>query len=613
MTRRASVLAVVLCVAAAGLGVGIPRADAATCATSSPASGAFSATVCIGGVLPGATVSGETAVTVTVSVTPARTVKTVRLFIGPEYVATDLASPWSVVIPTERWTDGSHTIQAQAVVKNGTRWWSSAKTSVAAVFSNPSATQEASPFSAYEPPGAPSDTFTVAAVGDGAAGRGASTTVVNRIAAWDPDVFLYLGDVYARGTFTEFRNWYGDGSTWYSRFRAITDPVPGNHEYVADPTAAGYRDYWGSPPHHYAYDVGAWHLIALDSTEEYAQVVPGSAQYAWLAQDLHDAPACTLVYFHHPVYSAGAAPAPRLASLWDLLAREGVDLVLSGHEHRYERWKPLDANGTPAATGPIQYVVGSGGMSLYKMTTTPVRIDAWNDSKFGALRLWLSPGTAQTTFMTAGGAVLDTATRPCSPPVDHDPPTAPVLDGSATSSSSVELSWTAASDDIGVTSYVIRRDGSVLSTLPADTLEFTDEGLASDSNYDYTVTARDASGRATTSNTVSVITPPVPDTTPPGAPPNLTALALDATTVSLDWDDATDDRVVVDYTVRRDGLLLDIVTDTAFTDTTAMPGSTYTYAVRARDAVPNVSDPSSVEISTPEAVPAVVIAARFAR
>ena len=68
----------------------------------------------------------------------------------------------------------------------------------------------------------------------------------------------------------------------------------------------------------------------------------------------------------------------------------------------------------------------------------------------------------------------------------------------------------------------------------------------------------------------------------------------------------------MDYTIKRDGVWLDIVVETAFTDTTAMPGSTYTYAVRARDAAPNVSDPSSVEISTPESVPAAFIAARFA-
>ncbi|MEP6757585.1 MAG: metallophosphoesterase [Actinomycetota bacterium] len=607
MTRRASLASVALSMIAAASVAGAPRAGAVTCATSAPPSAAFTATVCIDGVAPGDTLSGETTVLVTVSVTPVHTVRTVQLFLGSEYLASDLAYPWSVVIPTDRWADGSHTLSARAIIKNGPKWWMSAKTPVSAVFQNAAGGSSAAPFSAYEPPGSPGDTFTVAAVGDGAAGRGVSKTVVNRIAAWSPDVFLYLGDVYERGTFTEFRNWYGGGSTWYSRFRSITDPVPGNHEYTDDPSATGYRDYWGDPPHRYSFDVGAWHLIALDSTEEFAQVARGTAQFDWLVNDLHDAPACTLVYFHHPVYSAGAAPDARLAPMWRLLANEGVDVVLSGHQHRYERWKPMDADGVVDASGPTQYVVGTGGMSLYKMSATPPRMDAWSDTKFGALRLRLSPGTAQTTFMTAGGTVLDTATRACSLPVDHDPPSAPVLDAVATSSTSVDLSWTASSDDIGVTSYVVVRDGVAIATLPASTSGFTDDGLAANTGYDYTVRARDASGHATASNAVTVTTSQAPDTTPPDAPPNLTALAPDANTVSLDWDDATDDRGVEDYTVKRDGVLLAIVTDTAYTDTTAAPASTYSYSVRARDAASNVSDPAGVEIVTPAAF----IAARF--
>lgn len=601
-----------LSVIATALVAGMPRAGALTCATSAPASGAFSATVCIGGLAQGASVSGDATVTVTVSVTPASTVKTVKLFIGPEYVASDLASPWSVVIPTERWADGPPSIKAEAVVRNGTRWWTSAKTSLAVVFSNPSAVSTVAPFVAHEPHGVPGGTFTVAAVGDGAAGRGASTAVVNRIAAWNPDVFLYLGDVYASGTFTEFWNWYGDGSTWYSRFRSITNPAPGNHEYAADASAAGYRDYWGDPPHRDAYDVGAWHLIALDSTAEFAQVAPGTTQYDWLVRDLHDAPACTLVYFHHPVYSAGAAPVARLTPLWELLADEGVDVVLTGHEHRYERWKPMDASGEVDAIGPTEYVVGTGGMSLYEIPGVPSRIAAWSDARFGAVRLALSPGTVASRFVTSGGAVLDTSTRSCSPRVDHDPPSAPVLDALATSPDTVGLSWTPSTDDIGVASYVVLRDGVAIASLGPEAIAYTDDGLEPDTRYDYIVKAQDAAGHATVSNTASATTLQEPDTMAPGAPPNLTALALDANTVALDWDDATDDRGVVDYTIRGDGVLLDIVTDTAFTDTTAMPGSTYTYTVRARDAVPNVSDPSSVEISTPEAVPAAFIAARSA-
>ena len=109
--------------------------------------------------------------------------------------------------------------------------------------------------------------------------------------------------------------------------------------------------------------------------------------------------------------------------------------------------------------------------------------------------------------MTASGKVIDKATRSCSLPVDHDAPTAPLLDATAASTTSVDLSWEASSDDIGVTAYVVHRDGRVIATLDAGTLGYADAGLDPGASYDYIVRARDAAGHATRSNTVSVMTP----------------------------------------------------------------------------------------------------------
>ena len=73
-----------------------------------------------------------------------------------------------------------------------------------------------------------------ASPGDGAGGEQAATDVTDMMASWNPDLFTYLGDVYEDGTITEFKNWYGDSTSWFGRFAGITAPVVGNHEYNKD-------------------------------------------------------------------------------------------------------------------------------------------------------------------------------------------------------------------------------------------------------------------------------------------------------------------------------------------------------------------------------------------
>ena len=108
----------------------------------------------------------------------------------------------------------------------------------------------------------------LAVVGDGVDGSPESLAVAAQVAALDPDVFAYLGDVYDNGTPFEFDTWYGDPAG-YGRFRGITNPAIGNHEYRTD-DAAPYFAYWGGVPHYYSYDVGGWHLVVLDSTTDFA-------------------------------------------------------------------------------------------------------------------------------------------------------------------------------------------------------------------------------------------------------------------------------------------------------------------------------------------------------
>src|SRR5262249_58312212 len=104
--------------------------------------------------------------------------------------------------------------------------------------------------------------FVLAGVGDGASGQASSQAVADLITGWSPNMFLYLGDVYEHGSRAEFHNWYGTGASFFSRFRSITNPTVGNHEYVTS-GAAGYFDYWDNAPHYFSVDTAGWHIVSI--------------------------------------------------------------------------------------------------------------------------------------------------------------------------------------------------------------------------------------------------------------------------------------------------------------------------------------------------------------
>ncbi len=216
-------------------------------------------------------------------------------------------------------------------------------------------------FQTYQP--TKTDGLVVSAVGDGAGGEVFEQNVASMVQSENPDLFLYLGDVYQKGTPEEFNNWYANYG--YGALRAITNPTIGNHEYSGDPQAEGYFRYWDNPPHYYSYDAGGWHFVSLDSTSQFAKSVSGldqdqpstvrgqTTQYDWLANDLaSNAGACTIVYFHHPRWNQGEeGPTTRLDAVWQLMANNHVSIVLNGHDHDYQRFAPLDASGSAAADG----------------------------------------------------------------------------------------------------------------------------------------------------------------------------------------------------------------------------------------------------------------------
>ncbi len=389
------------------------------CSTSSPASGAYIAKICFSSPANTSTVSGNATVTVTVSVTGTNPgVKRMVFRLGSAYLLTDYSNPYTFVLPTAKWADGSYTLFAYALMRDG---FSTGKAEEQVDFSNGNATAPVNdgtftPATGTVPPsGGP---FLVAAAGDGASGEPASTSVVNLVKSLNPNLFLYLGDVYESGSKAEFYNWYGTSGSNFSALRAITDPTIGNHEYNDGANGASYFDYWNNVPNYYSFNAGGWHFISLNANSGKIDVSPAGAQYAWLQQDLSsNTLPCTIAFYHQPLFNIGAeVPQKAMADMWALLAKYGVSIVLNGHDHDYQRWVPLDGNGNPAPNGITEFVAGGAGHGLQKISKTDPRVAAsyyFNPTAFGVLLLQLGQNGANFSYHSTSGAVLDSGFISC--------------------------------------------------------------------------------------------------------------------------------------------------------------------------------------------------------
>jgi acid phosphatase type 7 len=202
---------------------------------------------------------------------------------------------------------------------------------------------------------------------------------------------------------------------------AIAHPVPGNREYGSG-SAAGYFAYFGaragpSPGGFYSYDVGRWHLIALNSNCGFVPCGAGSAQEAWLRSDLAAHPgACQLAYWHAPLFNSGTVGrATSMTQIWQDLQAAGVEVVLNGHDHHYERFAPQDASGAPDPTGPREFIVGTGGASHAAVPAFAARnSEVRNYDTYGVLRLTLREGGYDWRFAPeAGRSFTDAGSESC--------------------------------------------------------------------------------------------------------------------------------------------------------------------------------------------------------
>jgi fibronectin type 3 domain-containing protein len=187
-------------------------------------------------------------------------------------------------------------------------------------------------------------------------------------------------------------------------------------------------------------------------------------------------------------------------------------------------------------------------------------------------------------------------------PADTTPPTAPTnLAGVAPNSTTVNLSWTTSTDNVGVVAYKVFRDGGLTPVATVTGTTATDVGLAVGSSHNYAVTAVDGANNQSAASSTIVVTTQGADLTPPSTPTGLTATGASASVIDLSWMASTDNFGVVGYKVFRDGGATEIATvttGTSFSDGGLAVGSTHSYTVAAFDAANNQSAKSTSASAT---------------
>jgi hypothetical protein len=271
----------------------------------------------------------------------------------------------------------------------------------------------------------PADPRFAAGVGTGAFCRQRQTS--DLLLRMDLAAILAPGDLqYEDATLWKFQQSFD--VTW-GRLKPLIRPAPGNHEY-ADPGATGYFDYFNGPGQesgpagrrdkgYYGFDVGTWHVVALNS--ECGRVGGCDAeapQEGWLRADLAAHPAtCTLAFWHHPRFTSGrhGAEGTTMLPVWNALYEAGVDVVVNGHEHFYERFAPQTPAGAPDPTRGIrQFTVGTGGRSRFGYATLAPNSELRENRTSGVLKLTLGEGRYGWEFVSAPtGRVLDSGETTC--------------------------------------------------------------------------------------------------------------------------------------------------------------------------------------------------------
>lgn len=249
----------------------------------------------------------------------------------------------------------------------------------------------------------------IAYCGDGPEFQGDEKTaalILNLLQQYpDAQVFTTGDTVYGDGTMAELKKCFEPS---WGRFKDRIHPVPGNHDYQTD-EASPYFTYFGgqaSEPGrgYYSYDLGGWHIVALNSNCNNIACGPDSRQAAWLKDNLAaSASQCQLIYDHYPRWSSGIAGSNGSVSTFYKAAFEaGVEVMVSGHDHDYERFAPQDPLGNPDPQGIRQFVTGTGGAVLRDWGEIRANSEVRIDHNYGVLVLKLYPGRYEWQFVPTG-------------------------------------------------------------------------------------------------------------------------------------------------------------------------------------------------------------------
>ena len=236
------------------------------------------------------------------------------------------------------------------------------------------------------------------AVGDANPPR--SADVARLIRRSDPDLVLYLGDVYPTGSRDDFTRW---AEPWRGLVRRMA-PTPGNHEW---PNAAvGYEPFWRevtgeTPPTYYKFEAGGWDVLSVNGEHSQSDAIE-----SWLQDEASAGGNCRIAFWHRPAYSAGKYEEgdERARRYWDALIG-GARIVVTGHDHNMQRLRRRD--------GITHFISGAGGRHRHNVRERDPDLAFGDDDHFGALRLVLSEGRAKWRFVTARGRVLDAGSLRC--------------------------------------------------------------------------------------------------------------------------------------------------------------------------------------------------------
>jgi acid phosphatase type 7 len=235
-----------------------------------------------------------------------------------------------------------------------------------------------------------------------------------------PGTVMAVGDLaYPDGSKENFQCY---DRTW-GHVKARTRPSPGNHEFHTQ-GATYYFSYFGDAAGdpktgYYSYDLGTWHIIVLNSEcVEVGGCNAGSPEEKWLRADLIAHPAaCTLAYFHKPLFSSGGAHGddPEIEPIWQTLYDANADVVVNGHDHDYERFAPQTPLAMPdPERGIREFVVGTGGKNHRPFGAPHANSEVRNADAFGVLKLTLRNGAYDWQFVPeAGKTFTDSGSNRC--------------------------------------------------------------------------------------------------------------------------------------------------------------------------------------------------------